>query len=103
MAASKFDYASMFAVQSELKSKGTDISKFVNDIADKATTGVNSCYTGAAADAYVSAFKKVATEVSAALDEIVTKLHQELEQQQADYTAKEQQMSDSVSIPTLGN
>lgn len=103
MAASKFDYEKMSAIQTQLKADGDAICNFVDTIATNATTAVNACYSGEAADQYNSSFKKVATEVNAAIKEIVGKLEEELNQQQADYTAKEQQLASSVVIPTLGN
>lgn len=103
MAASQFNYAVMTDAQTEIKTMGDNIAASVLKIAENAKAAVNACYTGEAADAYNTAFNNVAESVNAAIKEIATKLDAELAQQQADYTAKEQQMMSTVAMPTLGN
>ena len=101
MAASKFDYAQMMTAQAELEKMGKEIADYVLNIATDAGSVIDGCYTGEAADAYKTAFNKVAEAVNIAVTDISTKLNTELAQQQADYANKEQQMVDSVNVPQV--
>lgn len=103
MAASQFDYARMVTAQNELEKMGGEIAQYVLDIATDAGSVIDGCYTGEAADAYKTAFKNVAESVNTAIKDISSKLSAELTQQQTDYANKEQQMMDSVAVPTFSN
>jgi len=82
---------------SELQTKKEALIANLEELSSTAPAQIAEHYSGEAANTFKATLTKVITNVSETLDTMVTQLRTNTEQKQADYTAQDQKMQDSVN------
>lgn len=95
---SGMNYEKVVQLINYLNSQKNEIINNLTDLSNEAPAKIAMHYSGQAADSYKNALGKVITNISETLDTMINELRTNTEQKQADYTAQDAKMQETVNI-----
>lgn len=95
---SGMNYDKVNTLISSLTNLRNEIINNLTELSNEAPSKIAMHYSGQAADTYKQTLGKVITEISETLDTMISELRTNTEQKQADYTAQDAKMQDSVNV-----
>ncbi len=95
---SGMNYDKVNTLISSLTNLRNEIINNLTELSNEAPSKIAMHYSGQAADTYKQTLSKVITEISETLDTMISELRTNTEQKQADYTAQDAKMQESVNV-----
>lgn len=81
-----------------LNTQKNEIINNLTELSNEAPAKIAMHYSGQAADTYKNALGKVITNISETLDTMINELRTNAEQKQAEYTAQDAKMQETINI-----
>ncbi len=95
---SGMNYDKVQQLISYLNTQRNDIINNLTELSNEAPAKIAMHYSGQAAESYKTALSKVITDISETLDTMISELRVNTEQKQADYTAQDAKMQETINV-----